>query len=92
MIRFEVTPELQAQVNDPATLAALPDQIAQRDPACIPVLAAMAVIAGEGLQLSFEALGSLLPHMPPELAKEIKKTLCQSPELAALVMKGEAGL
>lgn len=91
MIAFEVTPDLQAQVNDPATLAALPDQIARRDPACIPVLAALVVTGSEALQLSFEALGSILPHLPPELAREIRTAIAAaSPELLALVVKGEA--
>lgn len=49
MIELNLPADLLALANDTAAVAALPDQIAQRDPACIPVLAALVAVSSEGL-------------------------------------------
>ncbi|WP_353265842.1 hypothetical protein [Gemmatimonas sp.] len=87
---IEMTDEARALANN-VDVGTLRQQIAANDPACILPLAAMLSVASEGLTLGFEMIGSLLPHLPPELAQECRNALAVHPDIAAAVLRGEAG-
>jgi hypothetical protein len=90
VITLNLPDEILALANDTAAVAALPSQIEQRDPACIPVLAALLSIAGEGVQYGMLMVGAMMPHMPPDMAKQVRRDVSKVPHFAALVMQGES--
>lgn len=86
---IEMTDEVRVLANN-VDVEGLRQQIAANDPACIRPLAAMLMVATEGLTLGFELVGSLLPHLPAEMARELRGSLAGNPDIAAAVLRGEA--